>query len=543
MPTSRKLLQQVRRALFAAFVLGGFASLIQLTLPLYALHVFESAVPGASLETLGLLALMAAATVVIWVCVTAARDRILLRAGLWLDHTLGRRMLEEGERRGTPPVELEKDVDALAVFSGALAERAVVPALDAPWLVLFVGALGLLHPTMGAVAALCAALLVGVSLVQARPFGHLAQQVAQARKGTATWWLAATLSPSLPSGAADEWAQLDRAHITSAYALGQRSALLQDASGLLRAGAQVGLVAVGAWLVIGHELTLAALFACVLVNALLLASLERLIGALPLLHGAMTAHRRLADLSDRTASNPQPSASAAPAHRKVPRLNVRGPLTLGLIAILLFIAAGLGAAFTRLSDLAALAGGALFETRLTAVALPKGGVAARVHVRAGDVVQAGDLIVTLDSAALDRQIAALKAQAKTATRQLALVRQEASGLVRPADAPSAGRPVLASLEQRTGELEQEAQWLLARIAAAEEELARSEVRAPVSGRVVALGVHGPNAPIAPGTTLVEIAMADATLLERLLMPVWRGLARYRAPTVQLAEPRGYNLTF
>ena len=138
---------------------------------------------------------------------------------------------------------------------------------------------------------------------------------------------------------------------------------------------------------------------------------------------------------------------------------------------------------------------------------------------------------------LDRHIAALKAQAKTATRQLALVRQEASGLVRPADAQSAGRPVLASLEQRTGELEQEAQWLLARIAAAEEELARSEVRAPVSGRVVALGVHGPDAPIAPGTTLIEIATADGALLERLLVPVLRGLARYRAPAAQLAEPR------
>jgi Biotin-lipoyl like len=530
-------LQQVRRALFAAFVLGGFASLIQLTLPLYALHAFESAVPAGSFETLGLLAAIAAGTVALWTCVTAARDRILLRAGLWLDHTLGRRLLEEGERRGTLPADLEKDVDALAAFSGALAERAVVPALDAPWLVLSVVLLALLHPMMGAVAALCSALLVAVSLLQARPLGRLAQQVAQARKGTATWWLAATLSPSLPSGAADEWAQLDRAHITSAYALGQRSALLRDASGLLRAGAQVGLVAVGAWLVIGHELTLAALFACVLVNALLLASLERLIGALPLLHGAMTAHRRLADLPDRTARDPQPFATAAPAHRTVPRLNVRGPLALGLIAILLFIAAGLGAAFTRLGDLAALAGGALFETRLTPVALSKGGVAARVHVRAGAVVQAGDLLVTLDSAALDRQIAALKAQAKTATRQLALVRREASGLVRPADGLAGDRPLLASLEQRTGELEQEAQWLLARIAAAEEELARSEVRAPVSGRVVALGVHGPDAPIAPGTTLVEIATADGALLERLLMPLLRGFLGHRTPAVQVAEPR------
>src|SRR5205809_617626 len=142
MPTSRKLLQQVRRALFAAFVLGGFASLLLLTLPLFVLHTFESAVPVGSLHTLGLLALIAAWTVMTWVGVSAARDRILRRAGLWLGHTMGRRVLEEGERCGTPPAEVEKTMDALAVFSGALAERAVVPALEAPWLALPVVMLG-----------------------------------------------------------------------------------------------------------------------------------------------------------------------------------------------------------------------------------------------------------------------------------------------------------------------------------------------------------------------------------------------------------------
>jgi hypothetical protein len=55
--------------------------------------------------------------------------------------------------------------------------------------------------------------------------------------------------------------------------------------------------------------------------------------------------------------------------------------------------------------------------------------------------------------------------------------------------------------------------------------------------VVALGAHGPDAPIAPGTTLVQIATGDGALLERLLVPVLRGLAGYRAPAVQVAEPR------
>jgi ABC-type protease/lipase transport system fused ATPase/permease subunit len=537
MPTSRKPLQQVRRAILAAFVLGGFACLLQLTLPIYALHAFESAIPAAGRETLVLLALMAAGTAALWTCVAAARDRILLRAGLWLDHTLGRSLLEEGERIGTPPAELEKDVDALAVFARALARRAVVPALDAPWLALFVVALALLHPMMGAVAAACAALLLGVSLVQAGPLGRLAQEVAEARKGNATWWLAASLSPSLPPAAANEWAQLDRAHIAGAYELGTRSALLHDASRLLRAGAQVALVTAGAWLVIGHELTLAALFACVLINASLLALLERLIGSLPRLHGAMTACRRLAVLPDRAPSEREMallSATAAAPHRTVPRLNVRGPLALGLAAIVLFFVAASGAALTRLGDLAALAGGAMFETRLTAVASPKSGIAARVHVRKGAHVQVGDLIITLDTAALDRHITALKAQAQTAKQQLSLIRQEASGLVQPAEDQTADLPTVASLGQRTGELEQEAQWLLARIAAAEEELARSEVRAPVSGRVMARGAQ---APTAPGMILLEIATNDRPLLDRLLEPLLRGVQRRRTPGLQLAEPR------
>ena len=512
-------MQQVRRAVLAAFVLGGFAGLLQLTLPLYALHAFESAVPNSSLETLALLVLIAGGTVVTWVCAAAARDRILLRAGLWLDHTLGRRLLEQGERHAVPPAELEKDMDALASFTRVLSDRTLVPALDAPWLALSVLVLGLLHPMMGAVAASCATLVVVVALAQARPLGRLARQTDQARKGAATWWLAATLSPRLPAGAAHEWEQLDRAHIAGAYALGKRSALLQDTSGLLRAGAQVALVAVGAWLVIAHELTLAALFACVLINAALLATLERLIGSLALVRAAVVGHRRLADRAAVERDATRAAAAAAPAGRTVPRLNVRGPLAVGLAAVLVFVAAASGAAVTRLGDLAVLAGGPIFETALTPVSSSKAGMAASVHVRKGADVRAGDLIVTLDTATLDRQIAALKAQAETAKRQLALVRQDVTA---PAASLAIDRPVLASLEQRTGELEQEAQWLLARIAAAEEELARSEVRAPVSGRVVRLGVPGPHTPIAPGATLLEIATGDRPLLDRLLAPLLRG---------------------
>ena len=89
----------------------------------------------------------------------------------------------------------------------------------------------------------------------------------------------------------------------------------------------------------------------------------------------------------------------------------------------------------------------------------------------------------------------------------------------PAEPLPVDRPKLASLERRIGELEKEGRELLARIALAEQELARTQIRAPVSGRVVALNVHGPNAPVAPGMIELEIATADRPLLYRLLDPM------------------------
>ena len=214
-------------------------------------------------------------------------------------------------------------------------------------------------------------------------------------------------------------------------------------------------------------------------------------------------------------------AQRGPAVAAAPRLNVRGPLALGLAAILLFVAAGLGANYARLGDLAGLTGGAIFETRLAALQYAKAGAGARVHVTPGADVKAGDLIITRDTTELDRQITMLKALAEAARSQLELISQETSVLLGPSEPLRADRPKLASLEQRIGELEKEGQELTERLALAEQELARSQIRAPVSGRVVALNVHGADAAIAPGTIELEIATADRPLLYRLIDPMLR----------------------
>jgi hypothetical protein len=106
---------------------------------------------------------------------------------------------------------------------------------------------------------------------------------------------------------------------------------------------------------------------------------------------------------------------------------------------------------------------------------------------------------------------------------LAVIWQETSTAIAPTEVPPADRSTLASLEQRVAELDRETRELMTRIARAEQELAKSEVRAPLSGRVVGLRVRGADRSDGAGAVELEIATADRPLLGRLLDPIVRAM--------------------
>ncbi len=203
------------------------------------------------------------------------------------------------------------------------------------------------------------------------------------------------------------------------------------------------------------------------------------------------------------------------------RLDIRGPLVMGILVLVLFFGAGLGAAALAPIDRGITFPGALIvESKVKAIQHQKGGIVGRIHVTEGADVDAGQLLVSLDTKSLDDQIAAFRAQADAAQRQLMLVRQEAATMTDLADRKLAARSRVLTLERQVAEVEKETAGLAARISIAEQELMRSEVRAPVAGRVLSLAVHGPGAVIAAGGTVLELVPKDDRLvIEGRLAPL------------------------
>ena len=212
---------------------------------------------------------------------------------------------------------------------------------------------------------------------------------------------------------------------------------------------------------------------------------------------------------------PQPRPRA-----RAPVLDVRLPVAIGLLVVAGFFGVGLGAAaYAPIDKGVGLPGTIIVETKVKPVQHQRGGQVARIHVVEGQHVNAGDVLVTLDTQAVDEQLVAMKAQAEAARRQLALARDEAATMTELLERKLAARSRVLALERQVAELEKEAAGLVAKIAVAEQELARAELRAPVAGRVLKLKVASEGAVIAPGGTVLDIVPdSDRLVIEGRLQP-------------------------
>ena len=298
------MLKDVRRACLWAFAFSAITNLLMLATPLYTLQIFDVVVPLGSIETLVIITIITAAAILALALVEIARDMILLRASVWLDHELGRHMLENGLRLGVPGHELKKDSRALEQFQGFISSPAAGVVLDAPFTPVFLLALVALNPVIGAVAIVSSGLLIAAACLQYLLTFRLQAECAEAHEKSARWWGALAASGQLAgalglaAGGSEQWDGYNRAHAGAAYSQGKRANFVKAAARSIRIGSQIALYGLGAWLVVRNEIAPGALVASAILMARALGPLEGLVGSVKALKSVIAAYRRLKALPD-----------------------------------------------------------------------------------------------------------------------------------------------------------------------------------------------------------------------------------------------------
>jgi PrtD family type I secretion system ABC transporter len=319
----KDVLRQFRTGVLVLVAFGFIVNLLYLVAPLYMLQVFDRVLASQQVETLVLLTLIAAFALLIMGMLEMVRSRIQTRMGVWLDRNLSgdliRASINAALRGVAANAQAVRDLGTVRSFiSGGL--RAL---LDLPWAPLFVAALWVLHPWLGSFAAAAAVLLLALAVTNELVARKPAQESQSARLANENLIEQAirnadTLRAMGMAGRLlQNWDRDNEKVLNQNLRAGDRNAILFGISRFSRMIAQIGILGLGAYLVILGELTAGGMIAGSILLGRALGPIEHVTGGWRGFLSARGAYGRLKILMSRMPSEehtmrlPVPSGALA----------------------------------------------------------------------------------------------------------------------------------------------------------------------------------------------------------------------------------------
>lgn len=258
-----------KRELAWVAVFSFFANVLMLTPTLYMMQVYDRVLVSGSEVTL----LVLSAVMVLFFLTMAfaewLRSRLLVRAGARFDETLNSAVFRSSFEAslggaGRNPLQSFGDLTNLRQF---LTGNGAFAMMDAPWTVVYIAVLFLMHPWLGWTAVACAAVMFTVAVVGHRYTVHPHEQ-AQASLAESTNYLQGKLrnaetvyAMGMLSSLRQHWLALHERHLADHAGAAERAHRVQAVTKYVQYTQQSLMLAVGALLAIDGHISAGAMIA------------------------------------------------------------------------------------------------------------------------------------------------------------------------------------------------------------------------------------------------------------------------------------------
>ena len=284
-----------------AFLFSFFVTLLMLTPPMFMLLIYDRVLTSRSQESLVALFGLVVLLLVLMGLFDYSRRRILARFGARLQQRLEARVLEAVEARAPRgrqggSTSGTKELDGLRSFfhSGSL-----VAVFDFIWAPIFLGAVFLFHPLLGWVAATGVAVLFATAGLRAAFSRHLAEdaEAASGQVGRVSRHIQDSRRTVVAQGMAapmlEGWLAARRRSRDMAIVLNDRVGWFTTITRQLRLLFQAMTLALGAYLVLGGQLTVGGMVASVVLLGRVFRPVESFLANLPDVRRAASQWRSL----------------------------------------------------------------------------------------------------------------------------------------------------------------------------------------------------------------------------------------------------------
>ena len=317
-----RALSACRSQFMTVGVFSLVVNLLQLTVSLYMMQVFDRVLATRSIDTLLWLTLVAISAIGLLALLEGVRSQIMQRVALWTEARVApegfARALEATLRNRPYRMEALRD---LGVCRAWLSGPGALTLYDVPWVPIYLGVIFLLNPLLGWIAtggaAILFALALATELATAGPLrqANTAAMVSQRRADA----IARNAEAADAMGMVPALLRLWRDGIALSTPLQQmaadRAAILSSVTKFVRLAVQIAILGVGAWLTLRQQMTSGAAIAGSIIMGRALAPVEQLIGGWKGLVQSRQSVRRLRAFLSQPRLRPEAEPLPAPTGR------------------------------------------------------------------------------------------------------------------------------------------------------------------------------------------------------------------------------------
>jgi ATP-binding cassette subfamily C protein/ATP-binding cassette subfamily C exporter for protease/lipase/ATP-binding cassette subfamily C protein EexD len=322
-PTAlQEALRKTRTGFVAVAMFSFFLNLLMLATPLYMMQVFQRVLSSGHLPTLFYLTVVTVFALFILGTLSAIRSWVLGRISGWLSGALSGRLIATsvsksltGDNTGAQPL---RELGQVRSFIGG---GGITAMFDSPWVPVFIAIIWLMHPWLGTLALASAVMLFALALLNEvatrDPEREASQQQSKAYEFAETSVRNAEVVHAmgmLPALVA-RWNELQQGALDRQGSASSWTASILGVSKFVRLSVQVGILGLGATLVLSGELTPGAMIAASILLGRALAPVEQSISAWRTFVVARASYGRLQNLLQTTPEQAPSIALPTPAGR------------------------------------------------------------------------------------------------------------------------------------------------------------------------------------------------------------------------------------
>ena len=307
-----------RKTLVIMAVFSLFANLLQLTLPLYMLQIYDRVLPSQSSDTLIFISILAALALVVFGLTEMVRQILATRASARLDEVLSGDVMERVIRRGHLTNGNTKPMRDLQAVRSLISSKAVFGVIDLPFASIFIAFLYLIHPDLLWLTLAGAFLLVVIAILNQLFSSKTAKeqavrsQVANQQSEFFARNSDSIIAMGMLKNVIASWGKWNSGSLVSADKSSNVNSVFSGLSRTFRLGLQAAVLGYGAWLVQNGEMTAGMIFASTIISGRALQPIDAVIGSWRQLNSGWQSWKDITDFMEVSAPRKEYTAIEEP---------------------------------------------------------------------------------------------------------------------------------------------------------------------------------------------------------------------------------------